>query len=391
MAGQATESRSEGTRFESAGCCGVIARFLALGALLAAMAVVIFLLVTQPPDRWQGVADSSAHPLALITDPQHPLTVFVATEQGRMLISQDGGASWMATSQGLPASTPISALALLPGGKSLLAGTSAGAYLSVDGGQTWRTAEPGLPSHVIVDAVSALPNGTLLVGTTSRGVWVFPAGATTWSPAAGLPPQSDIYAFLPIGQGGRALAALVSGGVYASQDSGKTWAESDRGISGATGVNVFSFLAIPGERDATILAGTSRGVYMSHDFGASWTHSSEGIGTTRVISLARDPLTPTDLFAGADTGVFQSTDGGATWQPVGFGLPAEQHVGAVGVIHPTGGAQVILASVDQLYRYPGQWPLAAQPWRALGIGGVVLLAIALVALVFQWARVTLAQ
>lgn len=393
MAGQAVESWPEETRFESAGCCGVVARLLIMGALVVSMAVMAVLLVMQPPERWQGAADPAAHPLAIITDPQRPLTVYVATEQGRALISHDGGANWAVTTRGLPASTPISALTLLPGGNALLAGTSAGAYLSMDQGQTWRPVGSGLPSHVIVDAVGALPDGTLLAGTTSRGVWVLPAGAATWLAASGLPPQSDIYAFLPAGKGGQALAALVSGGVYASQNGGKTWAESDRGISGASGVNVFSFLAVPGSGDAgaTILAGTSRGVFVSRDHGVSWTRSSAGIGTARVLSLARDPLTPSDVFAGADSGVFQSTDSGATWRPVGFGLPAGQHVGAVGVIHPAGGARVLLAAVDQLYLYPGRWPLATQPWRTLGTGAIILLAVALVALIIQWARVLLAQ
>ena len=129
------------------------------------------------------------------------------------------------------------------------------------------------------------------------------------------------------------------------------------------------------------MAGTSRGLYVSRDDGTTWQSSSRGIGTTRVISLARDPLMPSEVIAGADTGVYRSRDGGATWHPVGYGLPPEQHVGVVGVVHPTGGEQVILASVDQLYRYPGQWFLATEPWRAVGFSVMGVLALALLALI----------
>nr|MBF6592280.1 hypothetical protein [Ktedonobacterales bacterium] len=122
-------------------------------------------------------------------------------------------------------------------------------------------------------------------------------------------------------------------------------------------------------------------VYVSRDAGATWTLSSAGIGTVRVISLARDPLTPTNIVAGADTGVYQSLDAGATWRLVGFGLPPGQHVGVVGVIHPAGSAQVILASVDRLYRFPGQWFLATEPWRALALGALIVFALMLVFLV----------
>jgi photosystem II stability/assembly factor-like uncharacterized protein len=286
--------------------------------------------------------------------------------------------------QGLPPNTPISALAVLPHGTGLLAGTSKGAYLSADGGQTWHDAGPGIPFPSIVDAVSALPDGTLLAGTTAHGVYVLPAGGMRWIAATqGLPPHSDIYAFLPLAHRGHVLAALISGGIYASQDAGVTWAESDHGLSGASGVNVFSFLALPGQQgvDDVILAGTSRGISMSRDLGASWVPSSVGIGTTRVISLARDPLAPTNVFAGADTGVYASRDSGVTWHRLGFGLPAEQHVGALGVVHPVGSEQVIFASVDQLYWYPGRWLLAAEPWRTLGFGAFIVLALGLVAFI----------
>lgn len=74
-------------------------------------------------------------------------------------------------------------------------------------------------------------------------------------------------------------------------------------------------------------------------------------------------------------GAFRAFDGGKTWHTVGFGMPPDQHVGALGVAYPAGGEQVILASVDRLYRYPGQWLLAAEPWRALGFSALDLLAL----------------
>lgn len=387
MANQIADSWPEEVGLESAGCCGVIVRALGMGALMAVLVAIAVLLMTQPPERWQGTADPSTHPLALLVDSQSPLRVYMATEQGSILTSRDGGAHWTATSNGLPMHTPVSAFALVPGdGNDLLAGTSAGVYRSQDGGQTWRTTGTGLPQHVIVDAVSALPDETLLAGTTNQGVYVWSNGVAVWQPVDGLPRLSDIYAFLPLAQPGHALAALVSGGIYASQDGGKAWVESDRGMVGASDVNVFSFLDIPRTdgTDCVILAGTSRGVFVSHDHGASWGPSGIGIETTRVISLAYDPLAPTDVFAGADTGGYQAHDGGATWQPLGSGLPSEQHVGAVAVVHPASGTRVILASVDQSYRYPGKWPLASQPWRGLAVGVEAILLVAVGVIIIRW-------
>lgn len=392
--------------YESAGCCGLIARVLGAGLLVAAIVTLGVLLATSPPERWQGIEDATEHPLALLTSPRHTETVYAGTEQGHVLISRDGGQRWQAASKGLPQATPISAFALLPGGTQLLAGTSKGAYLSSDGGDTWHTAGPGIPSEAVVDAVAALPDGTLLAGTTGHGAYVLSAGGATWMAASrGLPAQSDIYAFLPLAQSGHVLAGLISGGIYISQDGGMTWSESDRGLNGmptTPPLNVFSFLALSGagldgaaDADAAILAGTSRGLYASHDHGVSWRPSSTGIGTTRVLTLAGDTVPPSRgavvAVAGTDTGVYQSRDAGATWHALGFGLPAGQHVGAVAVLHPPGEEQVILASVDRLYRYPGQWPLAAAPWRMLGFGTLIVLAFALVAGGAWWVRDMLSE
>ena len=368
----------------SIGCCGVIVGALGLVSLITTLIALGAVLLTFPPDRWQGAADPNAHPLAIVVAPTHPQTVYVGTEQGLILISRDGGQSWQETHQGLPPDTPISSLVLASGANQLLAGTSYGAYRSLDGGKTWRSAGSGIPPHSGVDAIAALPDGMLLAGTVGEGVYALPVGSGTWIPAQmGLPPHSDVYAFLPLAQPGHVLAALISGGIYASQDGGRSWAESDRGLGAASGVNVFSLLAIPDQReaDALILAGTSRGAFESSDLGATWAPSSVGIGTTRVISLASDPVTPTNVFAGTDPGVYQSRDGGVTWRTVGFGLPSVLHVGALGIVHPAGGDQVILASVDRLYRYPGHWFLASEPWRAIGFGVLVLLALILVAIV----------
>jgi photosystem II stability/assembly factor-like uncharacterized protein len=357
---------------------------LLVSVLVIAAITLGIVLVSGPPDRWQSITDSNAHPLTLITDPHRPQTAYAGTEQGHILITHDGGKTWQEVHEGLPANTPVSALALLPDGTQILAGTSKGAYLSVDSGQTWHGAGPGIHSHTIVDAVAALPDGALLAGTAGQGVYLLPAGGATWIPATnGLPPQCDIYAFLPLAQPGHVLAALISGGIFASQDDGMTWIPSDQGLPNSTDVNVFSFLSIPASHgtDSTILAGTSRGAFSSRDQGATWTPSSIGIGATRVISLARDALEPPVVLAGADTGVFQSQDGGSTWHMLGSGLPAEQHVGAVGALHLANGERVILASVDRLYRYPGQWLLAPEPWRALGFGVLSLLGLALLAFV----------
>lgn len=392
MARQELDSWPADSPLESAGCCGVIARLLGMTLLLVALGAMALYLLANPSEKWEGIADASAHPLALVTDPLRPLTVYAGTEQGSILVSRDGGGRWDTYTRGLPASAPVTALAAVPGGATLFAGTGKGVYVSTDGGRTWRLAAPGIPPHTNIDAVATLPDGTALAGATSRGVYRLAPGGWIWLESAqGLPPQSDIYAFLPLARRGYVLAALISGGVYASEDGGLTWTERGTGMSDAPTLNVFSLVAIPGANgvDSVLLAGTSHGVYASHDLGATWTQGGAGIGAIRVVCLTRDPWAPTHVVAGADTGVYQSTNGGATWRKVGFGLPADQHVGAVAVTRSPNGATVMLASVDRVYRFPGEWPLVAQPWRGIGFGALLVAALALAAAAVRWVRVAI--
>jgi hypothetical protein len=52
-----------------------------------------------------------------------------------------------------------------------------------------------------------------------------------------------------------------------------------------------------------------------------WTAASSGIPSIPINGLAIDPLNSNDIYAGTDIGVYVSTDGGASWNPFGTGLP----------------------------------------------------------------------
>jgi photosystem II stability/assembly factor-like uncharacterized protein len=387
-------SPSEGHDAADMGSCGCVAQVLGATLLLVALAALGILLAIDNPERWQGTADPDEHPLALVTDQRDARTIYLGTEQGHILISRDGGQTWVEHHDGLPQMTPVIALASTPDGGTLLAGVGDQVYRSTDGGSAWRPTGAGLPAHTIVDTILVLPNGAVLVGTTNAGVYAARLDDFTWtSAAAGLPAKSDIYTLYDASDQGLLLAGLISGGVYASQDGGATWMSRNKGLEppeDAHDIDVFTFIAMPRQQmptspsnSASLLAGTNRGLYRSDDGGVSWrpAEASVGaIGATRVLSLARDPLEPSQIAAGTDIGVYRSQDGGRSWRVLGFGLPADLHVGVVRMLHPSTGEQDVLAAVDQLYRYPRASGLATQPWRALALAGAGLLAAALLAL-----------
>lgn len=383
-----SRSRDDGFDRPAEGC-GVVLGVGALALLLLACMTLSVLLLASNPDRWEGTADASEHPVALLGDPRDPQTVYVGTEQGHVLVSRDAAQHWAVYHEGLPQDTPISALALSPAGQ-MFAGGAKGVYRSDDGGQMWQAASAGLPPTTQVDALVMLSDGVLLAGTVNTGVLVSRAASGAWTASVGLPPRADVYT-LGRSSRGHVLAGLVNGGVYVSQDKGGTWTASNHGLDDPASLAVFSFLEVSrqGQTEPLLLAGTNRGVYTSQDGGVTWRLSSDGIGSTRVIglaSLSSGPQRMPQVIAGTDTGVFVSRDGGGAWRPLGVGLPPDQHVGAVLALRREGGEVVMLAAVDQLYQHPNQWLFATQPWRALGVVGVVLLLSAMTALLVWFMR-----
>ncbi|MFQ6096322.1 MAG: WD40/YVTN/BNR-like repeat-containing protein, partial [Armatimonadota bacterium] len=72
----------------------------------------------------------------IAVDPRDPSTLYVGTKKG-LLRSEDGGASWMLSAQGLDIPFVTHVMAPAASG-SIFVGTYAGLYRSDDGGRTFR-------------------------------------------------------------------------------------------------------------------------------------------------------------------------------------------------------------------------------------------------------------
>jgi photosystem II stability/assembly factor-like uncharacterized protein len=228
----------------------------------------------------------------LILSPDYPQdrTLF-ATAGWRPYRSTDGGSSWQALGQGLPAVFPISALAIssdygqdrtvYAGGNYLVPRI----FVSTDGGESWQASGQGLPE-------------------SSSGV--------------------DAIAFSPdYAMDRTAYAWMKNRGLYRSTDGGASWEQ----VSEEEGWSVQSLVLSPRfPTDGMLFVGALFGqLHQSLDGGFTWQDLSMGLpeGTVWVRALVLSPDSESDgtLFAGLDEGVIKSTDGGRTWQPVNAGLP----------------------------------------------------------------------
>ena len=106
--------------------------------------------------------------------PSDPATAWLAVSRfgtAQVRRTADFGQSWSDHDQGLP-DLPVNALAVLPGpSERIFAGTDRGLYTSRDAGAHWVRFGRGLPNAPIVDLVLQPERNRILVATQGRGAW----------------------------------------------------------------------------------------------------------------------------------------------------------------------------------------------------------------------------
>jgi photosystem II stability/assembly factor-like uncharacterized protein len=247
----------------------------------------------------------------------------------------------------------VTALAIVPGGGTVYAGTaSSGVFRSTDGGATWQAVPKGPGGGEVMTLSLAASQPSTLHVSVDGSPWRSDDGGASWTRTAfphltsslAVAPSdarvvfgSDGFSVFASGDGGatvhqvtrvsslfvliRALAvsplaatevvAVTNLGLFKTSDGGATW-----GPLAVGGVPVT--LATDPFDPATLYAGTGDGSFFaSHDRGATWTRTGTGIGTGSLDVIAPDPSTRGVLYAGLNgdsTGsIWKSIDGGATW------------------------------------------------------------------------------
>lgn len=324
-----------------------------IGAVL--VAIIAIIIGGGNEQAWEATS-LAGHPLALLINPHNSQSLYVATEQGKILQTDDAGKSWTDLSKGIPPNTVISALAASSDGSALFAGGNNGVYRSRNAGATWTAITGNLPHEEVFDVLLPLSTSgdIVLAGTAQSGIYQTTNGGMTWqSVAQGLPSNADMYALMATPDDSMILAGTIGNGVYISHDHGATWQPSNNGIPDQ--YDVFALVQPdPVQHPQTIVAGTNGGIYLSADGGKSWHDANTGLPATRVISLTVDTKQAATIVAGTDNGVYATTNSGANWSVVQQQFSTDNHVGAVALLHMQGQPAIIFAAADRLYRYPGQ-------------------------------------
>ena len=258
--------------------------------------------------NWQDITPATDYRTFthILLHPKHPDVVH-AVRGGRGEIphgiwtSLDGGLSWTPPGRLLP----VQSIAVDPNDRDILfVGTAHGSFFRTrDRGENWD--EIAFPQDRSIDTLVVDPTtSTRILAGTSAGVYVTLDAGDTWS-TAGMEDQSIRVVRLASGDPLQVFVATDSG-VFSSRDGGQTWTSLglDRSVVD---------LVVDSEDVEYILAVTERGVFRREKEQVPWTSSNEGLDSTPVESFAFDPNNPDTIYAGSRGFIAKTEDRGKTW------------------------------------------------------------------------------
>jgi photosystem II stability/assembly factor-like uncharacterized protein len=315
---------------------------------------------------WRPIAPESGYVSMVVADPRSG-QVFAATSRSGIYRSDDRGATWQTSGQGLSGdgvtllraapgavyaivnsrlyrtaeggtswiatglTEPPADLALAPSAPEILYVLVPGPRLlrSDDGGVHWTATGGFLPPDVDRLAVDPGDPNHLYASTSAGPFWASLDGGVHWSRAGALPPDEFHHDLVASPAVPATLYIVANGKLLRSRDHGAHWRRIDLTFPAAltfpAGGGVFSIavLAFPTPRLYAAVGRSRVGLptrgllYVSPDEGGSWRLLER---SQALHSVAVDPARPRRIYLGAEEqGVLWSRDTGAHWTP-GAGL-----------------------------------------------------------------------
>ncbi|HEY64144.1 MAG TPA: exo-alpha-sialidase [Caldilineae bacterium] len=264
----------------------------------------------------------------VLVDPQDADRLYAAT-QGGVLISQDGGVTWLPGGLDPSLTQGMTVLAASPGTPTVLFAArliqdDRGLHLAIarsqDQGRTWSEflLSSGSPAHPT--ALLALLDGRLVL-STSEGVLIGSWEDPSWTLMEGdLGAMGAYRLFLDQGRED-VLWAATPLGVYRWEVNEPTWRPSSQGLPPNGMIHaLYSSKSAP---DIWLAAMPWSGTEIPPppslliDSDLRW-HAARGLGRSRINAFAKDPLISGRVYAATYEGVCWSSDYGHTWQGCGL-------------------------------------------------------------------------
>ncbi len=280
----------------------------------------------------QGIGDPSV--VCLIPTGSDGLTLFASTQIGRLYTSNNAGLQWQELTQwaGLGVPTALAASPNYAQDQTIVVCTAHGPFRSQDGGATWESSSFGLLDLEILCVAfdqNFTDNASIWLGTANGGLYRSRNCARSWRDAGkGLPDSAiQCLAFTNHTSNAAIFLGTENNGIYRSEDNGETWSC----ILPAVGVNSIAVT----QNSQRIIVGSTSGLLVSDDQGATWSPAIAEAWTALDVSIVRSQ---TAYAATWKDGVFISTNGGNDWRAANGNLegPLSAHVPPVALLTPAG-------------------------------------------------------
>ncbi len=312
--------------------------------------------------EWRTLGPAGGRVLTLAVSPVDDAVVWAGTPHGAYR-SEDGGLSWRFA--GL-LGEEILALAVDPTTPDVVyAGVAArrlgtgGVLVTRDGGATWVSGRSGLedprdasespPSRYLpVNALLADPStpGVVWAGTGGHGgLFRSIDGGATWTWQAFIHDVRGLATHPTLG--GRLFAA-ADYALRRSEDGGATWSLLHDGMPLPVTID---HLAVAPSNPDVLYAASSTLIFTSGDGGDHWhavaDSSTHDLGPSGITALVIDPHDAEHVLVATRLhGVYETDDGGGAWRQAGDGLECSPGDSAVTHLRPT--ALAVSASSGRL-------------------------------------------
>jgi hypothetical protein len=311
----------------------------------------------------------------MVWDPFDARRVLAPSTDIGLFRSDDGAASWIGSSTGVPRPWRNTAYWVVfdPDVKDLVWGAFSGTHdlprpkmwrrtdpatfkggiaVSIDGGRHWSPSNDGMAesaiTHLLLDPRSPKGHRTLYAAAFGRGVYKSTDNGRSWTlKNAGLAPDArqqpfawrlaqDLDGVLYLVVARRSERGRIGdpddGALYKSSDGAEHWTPLPlpQGTNGPNGLTID-----PRDRRRLYLSAwaaampggdSGGGIFISDDGGLTWRRARAA--TQHVYDVTIDPRSPDVMYAsGFDQGAFRSLDRGETWRRIpGFNFKWGQRV-----------------------------------------------------------------
>jgi photosystem II stability/assembly factor-like uncharacterized protein len=251
---------------------------------------------------------------AVQVDPSNNRRILLGTEYQGVLLSEDGGKTWLPSNDGF-IHKQISWIQFDRNEKgSFFAGLHSGEggwyNRNADGNWISEQIEPGMR----VLSFLMLPDGAGRLAGTPQGIYHRKNATSPWKKLTGAIARRTIYNMV-VDQGLKIVYAGTDQGIYRAPIDTLDFKMPPNNRLSPMAWRIIA----PAGTPETVFAATNLGILRSQDRGSTWKVTSlHGLPERVMInSIAVSPADKDRFFVGTSAGLFESTSGGAYWEQTG--------------------------------------------------------------------------